>query len=621
MNILYLSARVRAVSVIVLMAASLFPVSCTRAPRTQQTPLPQAAPAAGQNAGGAQQAAPAAEQDNHRAPQTAGQSEENYAKASWWELPTRVSASSEAWVMPYCEADAAAPANAAVLPTTSPAAASYNAPVTGTLARSPVTDAALAEVGQAFKQRGMAAPAADLRLSRVAEELASIARKDQRMPASLVDMLAHRQGIVEPVPETVILWGPSFDPAALAAQVRAELPAMKAMGDYNRVGVGFRERQDLGTGVGMLVLVFQMSHIELAPVPRELPAGSTATFAIKGRLGGGFTNAQLVAYRDNGDRLAPALQGDAETFHTQLSCGAYQGRLLISIGAKRGSETTVLANFPIFCGVAAPTSITYQPLPASTGGSTKTLAAEMAASINRERRRCGLWDIPQDQTLTAVARAHSQAMAEKGRIFHQAEGRIAPARERVQKAGLHTSVVHEFVARSYSLDEIKAELLNRFDFRAAMLSESTTHMGVGIVLQKSGNDTQVFVTEIFVSVPAAVTEKGVAAAVKRRIDRMRRLVIDSQLAQSAAQAAQALRDGVAANTVVDRTIRELKQVNRTFGGVNILIWKIADVRDFQPDAALFHQNVTHGGIAVMRGRDSSDKAGDFHVVVIIAERK
>ena len=124
---------------------------------------------------------------------------------------------------------------------------------------------------------------------------------------------------------------------------------------------------------------------------------------------------------------------------------AYQ----LEIVAAGAVGPTVLANFPLYCGVAPPAA-----LPGRRGdaaGTRRSGAAEqrIVALVNRDRARAGLGPVTVDARLTAVARAHCQDMVDHDFVGHVSP-RTGTAADRVHRAGLAPEILFENVGRAYS---------------------------------------------------------------------------------------------------------------------------------------------------------------------------
>jgi uncharacterized protein YkwD len=250
-----------------------------------------------------------------------------------------------------------------------------------------------------------------------------------------------------------------------------------------------------------VVIGLQERHLELGPVPRQLPSGGAASIAAK--IEPRYRNPELVITAPDGkvseQRAPDALPGSAPAaaaFEGHLRC-AGNGRYQVEINADDAFGTAVLANFPVFCGAdppaAAPRSAGVRP------GGVDAAAAEkeMLELVNRDRRAAGLPPVALDPRLGDVARAHSREMAEGDNVFHVSP-RTGSALDRVHRAGLTPELVLENVGRAYSADEAERGFLASPGHRGNIVEPRATRLGVGIAFGKQVTGTSpMFVTQLF----------------------------------------------------------------------------------------------------------------------------
>ncbi len=163
----------------------------------------------------------------------------------------------------------------------------------------------------------------------------------------------------------------------------------------------------------------------------------------------------------------------------ELACGP-DGRYQVEVVASNASGPTVLANFPIYCGVAPPPAATG---PAGVRAGTEPpeeAERKLIALCNRDRARAKLPAVVADPRLTAIARAHSQEMVTLGFVGHVSP-RTGAAPDRVRRAGLTPTFVSENVARAYGAGEAEAGFMASPGHRGNVLNTRARRIGVGVV--------------------------------------------------------------------------------------------------------------------------------------------
>ena len=139
---------------------------------------------------------------------------------------------------------AAAPA---VFAPEAPAVAMYNRP--GAAAPSTrLGDAVVKAVKDAAQVAGIDAPFADARLFRACEELAQIVPEQGVVAYRVVEFVMQRNGLIEPSPHLLVVWGDLSDPALIVEQLAPRFADIFATGATARVGIGAAARTDDGVG-------------------------------------------------------------------------------------------------------------------------------------------------------------------------------------------------------------------------------------------------------------------------------------------------------------------------------------------------------------------------------------
>jgi hypothetical protein len=246
-------------------------------------------------------------------------------------------------------------------------------------------------------------PQPDGRLCAVAASLATLMVEGAPPPQPAVEFALSQAGIVEPVPHFMVLVG---DPAGIDALVRefeTRLLDLPTTSMRPRMGVGVAPRPD---GAAVVGLILQDSFVQIEPVPRAIPIGKNAQ--LSGRVAPPYKAPAIYVTDASGRVTEIAAKNDSRDFNANINCER-SGRLQIEIMGASPVGPTVLANFPVWCGVTPPTMLQLAPAGAAV---TDAAAAEreIFAMANSARAHAGLQPLKWHDGAAAVARAHSVEM-------------------------------------------------------------------------------------------------------------------------------------------------------------------------------------------------------------------
>jgi uncharacterized protein YkwD len=502
-----------------------------------------------------------------------------------------------------------APANDAVR--------SYNEPLAAP-PKSPLSDAMLAALRTAAGQAHVPTPVADARLYRACAELAQIVPEEGVVSYAFVEFALQRNGIIEPSPHLLVVWGDVDAPKDIVAQLAPRMAEILGDGATARVGIGAVKRNADGTGA--IVFALQGSGVTTSPIPRALPkAGSVTLDAV---VDSRFKEPEVFVTRDDGttERLALVL-GRSGAFKANVACGAHVGRQEVEISAADTAGSTVLANFPIWCGSDPPASLTVAPTIDDRDVTSTTQAEQRLFELtNHDRVAAGLPALQWDERLAAVARAHSEEMRATKVVAH-VSATTGSAADRVKAANIKTAVVLENVARAYGVGEAHTGLMNSPGHRANLMSTAATHVGMGVVLgDEISGRRELFITQVFIRVPPKIDPKVIAELVRSRIAAVRKVTVDSRLAATAHELAIGLAAGKPRDALWPDAKKELDGLGMDYGRVGSVITAVAEtdsidgtalVGDYKPDAI---------GVGVAQGVHPEIGDNAIWVVVLLAER-
>jgi uncharacterized protein YkwD len=355
----------------------------------------------------------------------------------------------------------------------------------------PVRRALIEEVRAAARKNGVAVPAPDVRLDWAMTDLAQRVRGDELPALDVLEFLLAHYGLIEPSPHILLSSASQGSAVEFSANARAEIAEMIHAADIGRVGVGVDRSGDMT----YIAIGLQERRVTLLrPIPRRLPPGGHVPIAA--RLGRGLANPGVVITSPDGTvrEQTPPLR--AGVVRSELRCGP-NGKYQVEIVAAGKVGSTVLANFPVYCGVAPPAAA-----PHGAGVRTVKVTAEeaerqMLALINRDRQRAGVQPVTADDKLMAVARAHTRDMVDNDFVGHVSP-RTGTAMDRVHRAGLTPTFVSENVGRGYTAEEAEQGFMASPGHRANLVDPRPRRVGIGVVFGAAvTGTTPLFVTQLF----------------------------------------------------------------------------------------------------------------------------
>jgi uncharacterized protein YkwD len=334
------------------------------------------------------------------------------------------------------------------------------------------------------------APRAEPRLERVATALAEL---DDPSPSNdLVEAALSLYGIVEPPPQLIVATASVGADKELQEPLRAQIEHALTSGRYARQGAAVVTHGDQLR----VVVAMQESFLELAPMARAMPSGGSAQ--LHGRLLGPFEHPSAFVTPPDGRTITVALAGDAKRFSGAFACGPARGAYQVEVTGEDRFGSTVLANFPIYCGVSAPTLLEAPRLrPEAPVADAASAESRIFQLVNEDRKKAGLPPLTPDARLAEVARAHCRDMLEHGFVGHVSPT-TGDAAKRVEHAKIRAALVLENVARASTPGEVERGLMASPGHRRNILSSEAKRLGVGVVLSEAvGGARELLVTQLF----------------------------------------------------------------------------------------------------------------------------
>lgn len=386
-------------------------------------------------------------------------------------------------------------------PSGEPAARYNDAPPP--IARTPFEDAVAAVIPEAARQAGRSpVPVADRRLSAACADLAEIipaqVGPDATLATSAIEFALARHGIIESQAWLVFGWSPLDAPAQFIDQLRPRLVAALHGDPASRFGVGVAQRRPDGTAA--IVFALQASSVSTLPIPRAVAAD--ADIQIDAVIDSRYRDPEVFVTRDDGrTRQLDLRSGRPGGFVARIACDDRIGRQQIEITGNDAAGATVLANFPVWCGSAPPSSIRFDPAPDEPDDSPVQAERYLLDSANRDRVAAGLPELVWDSALAEVARTYSEEMHRTHLVAHisPTTGSVA---DRVRAAQITARVVRENVARTSGAREAHRALMSSPGHRANLMSTEVARIGIGVVFEDGiAGQRDLFITQVFTSAP------------------------------------------------------------------------------------------------------------------------
>ncbi len=351
-----------------------------------------------------------------------------------------------------------------------------------------------AEVDRTRRKRGLPALVHDVRLDGLAHDLALLTG-EMNVPASdAIAFLLAYYGLVEPEPNLILINGRDGAEESAVADLHRQLASISTSSvAWRRVGIGVRR----GSGLWTAVLAFHEHHVDIEPIPRKLPSGGRAPIA--GRVEAMFRSPEVLVASPGGTvhKLAAKVQQD--TFVAQLECNQGDGVYQVEVSAEDSRGPTVLANFPVYCGVDPPATFLARKSPSPRATDPAAVEQQILDLLDRDRASNGLPPLVRDPRLARIARRYSSEMEEMGDVGHVSR-RSGNAVDRVRIAGIlpMPRVIAENVGRDYSAASAERGFMASPGHRDNILNPALTHVGVGVALGKQEDGAvPLFFTQLF----------------------------------------------------------------------------------------------------------------------------
>jgi len=312
---------------------------------------------------------------------------------------------------------------------------------------------------------------------------------------------------------------------------------------FTRLGLGVDETH----GIRKVMLLLGRPLTSLTPIARSQPKGHT--FRVSGALSPGYSDPRIMVTNTSGAVGQTPTHADGERYLGDVQCPLDAGRIQVEVLADGTTGPTVVANFPVWCGVA-PTATTTVPigLGQRTGETPQASEQILFQLINDARLTAKLPPLEWDESAAEIARSHSRDMAAHGFVGHVSAQSGGP-KDRAKKGGLVAAVIRENIGLAGTEAWIHAGLMASPGHRRNILSGDVQSVGVGVIHgRKELYATQVFVGRRDIGPTVAMEH---AHSVARTIDAIPRPANTSKLVRDPAL------DAIAQSVAVGLTTGEV----------------------------------------------------------------
>jgi uncharacterized protein YkwD len=388
---------------------------------------------------------------------------------------------------------AAALAAPAVNSPSGPSAEVYTTLASPAVATDPLAEQLAAEIDGGRRNRGQTPLVRDGRLDHVAHDIVLLTGGRRPPAPDAVAFLLWHYGVVEPEPNLFLLRGDDGAEATAMAALQPQFAAASASTEWRRVGIAVVRT----AGQWAAVVVFQEKNLDIEPVPRRLASGTHTD--VVGRMRALFRSPEVLVTPPRGavERLATTVHHDA--YSARLDCNSGSGVYQVEISAQDTRGPRVLANFPVYCGIAPPTTFVFAGAEVSRATDPGEAERQLLDLLDRDRKANGLPALARDARLAAVARRYSDEMAATGEVAHVSP-RTGSVIERVSVAGVTPmpNVIAENVGSAASATDAEHAFMGSPGHRDNILNGAVTHVGVGVALgREEGGTVPLFFTQIF----------------------------------------------------------------------------------------------------------------------------
>ncbi len=314
-------------------------------------------------------------------------------------------------------------------------------------------------------------------LARAAGEIAAqSAALGARPPDGALAFLLHSAGAPESTVAQFVLRTNSPGPEALERAVRGALAQPTSGSGPLHVGVGEASAEGKGLDRNIVVLTARRAY-QLDPTPRSAAPGTH--WRVRGSAPDHRELTAAVLYPDGKLADVPVAR-DGDRFEVNVPTGESTGQVAMSIDGVGPSGPDKLLQLTVEVGDALPQKIDVLVPPSEDDLGDLASAERFAYELlSLDRRRLGVPPLQLDLALSAVARAHSDEMHDRGFFGHRSPttGLVS---DRLRAAGYRSSATGENLALNDGIAEAEASLMASVGHRKNIAQPLFTHVGIGL---------------------------------------------------------------------------------------------------------------------------------------------
>ena len=455
----------------------------------------------------------------------------------------------------------------------------------------------------------------DTYLARAAGEIAAqTAALGARPPDGALAFLLHSAGASESTVAQFVLRTNSPGTQALQRAVRGALAQPTAGSGPLHVGVGEAAAEGNGLDRNIVVLTARRAY-QLDATPRS--AEPNTTWRVRGSAPDHRDLTAAVLYPDGKLADVPVTR-HGDRFEVDVPTGDGEGQVAMSIDGVGPSGPDKLLQLTVEVGDALPRSIDVLVPPSEDDLGDLASAERFAYELlSLDRRRLGVPPLTLDPALSAVARAHSDEMRDRGYFGHQSPT-TGLVTDRLRAAGYRSSATGENLALNDGIAEAEASLMASVGHRKNIAQPLFTHVGIGMARREHDDGRgEWLLAQVFARPVAAVDPARAADTIRARLARARADAgappldqdadLDAVARRGAERAAGGKLDGLA-----DRVGAEARPLVEAAG---VSAQTVFDLKDVSLPKGGGDQQMTRAGVGVAQDPAS----GRVGVVLIVAQ--
>ena len=418
----------------------------------------------------------------------------------------------------------------------------------------------------------------DPRLDRTCDDLAYLVAHGGEATLDVVTPLLRMHGIVEP-PQRVVAGTATDDLGAQLGEDRFHSNTVVGRGLYETTAVE--------------ILIF-LPNIRIAALPRAASDGVDLAFELDEPL---HSPQVIVADASSSEKLDPIATDHG--FHVHVPCGPRAIERYVSIEAS-DPRTAVkpLMIFPLYCKLAAPSSLAAEPKSNLVGVTERRLVA----ILNRERTSKNLPALHHDARVSAAALAY---------VKDRSAGLDSDPATILKRANLLAPAAAWTTLRVDSLESAIDRIVNSPEEVAKLSDPDRTDIGAAMQRVSDGW----WVSIIYITIPKAIDPDQSAFLIRNRIFAASKRSSRDPYADTVAQRyAESLAIGWSNDPLRTRALAELGIHNG--GGAQVIVDRRVEVEALDVPALISKYEFKYFGVGVAQSARDGALTGTIWIVVM-----